>query len=221
MLQISRKLTMLSTLQSKSITRFSCICRVWYTMFSVVSTSRYGASSSAVTTPPFDAIYCPICRNVLVKSYCKSKSFILTSITNNNSELITQIKEDILRRTNRRTYQRNKMHPALHLGPTIFHLRVKSFIDILLPRPPFELVNTRVLSYVLSNAAVLIVQRITRGEWDWYRTKCWTESAISRWHHSNQYLLTELVSIHNIMSEWLRLTPTIHYLVSAWIFYYY
>ena len=24
-------------------------------------TSRYGASSSAVTTPPFDEIYCPIC----------------------------------------------------------------------------------------------------------------------------------------------------------------
>lgn len=31
-----------------------------YTIFSVFSTSRYGASSSAVTTPPFDDIYCPI-----------------------------------------------------------------------------------------------------------------------------------------------------------------
>jgi hypothetical protein len=30
------------------------------TLVPVVSTSRYGAISSAVTTPPFDAMYCPI-----------------------------------------------------------------------------------------------------------------------------------------------------------------
>lgn len=30
-------------------------------ILSVESISRYGASSSAATTPPLDAMYCPIC----------------------------------------------------------------------------------------------------------------------------------------------------------------
>ena len=54
-------------------------------LLSAVSKSRYGASSSAVTTPPLEDMYCPICNN-------KSRKITISSLHCHKNQSLTHSK---------------------------------------------------------------------------------------------------------------------------------